>query len=630
MFWQKIKLLWLANPKQFIVNTVLVVVGLTALAIWISATVVPQPRLAANQQEKVSVVEPLVVRFSLPVARRNVTVEINPPVDFETRWSGGIFSHLSRTMIITPEAGWEPNRQYEVSFRSVRGAVGFGAERDASLFFTTDGLPEIATISVSAAKLVRPDEAIQVMLDQEPGEIAEFFFNFTPEVEHIVEQNGSEFQLAFAQPLAQGVTYTLAVERQVVISDQATGEVQNRSEKEAVFQTEFTTVSPVLVSSVIPQGSSVLPTINEVTVVFSEAMERDSVLSHLSLNPSPTGQWQWADDLTAIYKISETLPIDTQYSLTIAQGARAQSGSFVESDQTFTFGTVGALHVVGSSPRNGASGISITNPIEITFDQPVIQSSVLNALSIAPAIDYQSNWSGNTLKITPKNPLAYYTSYQLRIGAGAQAQYGRPLAGDYTLRFTSAQIRRVLNIGLDYQDQPLSCEAAALKMALRYRGVNVSESDIMALVGYDPTIKNGNVWGDPDQAFVGNIAGSQNSTGYGVHWDPIARAARAWRNASAFSGWSVSQLAWEIEAGNPVVVWGVLGGAYFDPWYTPQGRYIAAWKGEHARTVIGYTGSPTNPTSFIINDPIAGRVTWSTSRLLADWSKFNYSGVVVY
>ncbi len=628
MYWQKIKKLWLAEPKKIVVAAALSLTALIGLLVLVSSTVAPKARLLAGQTEKISVVEPLVVKFSLPVARRKVVVEIEPAVDFEMRWSGGVFGRLSRTLIITPELNWEPNQQYQISFQSVGGAVGFGAKRHSTIFFESLGLPEIAEVSVSAAKLVRPDEPITVKLSQDPGEIAEFFFLFTPPVEHTVLQNGAEYQLTFDQPLPQGSTYTLAVERQVIDYNPATEEIQNRLEKEPVFQTDFTTVSPVLVSSVIPQGSSVLPTTEQVKVVFSEAMERASVTP--AINPAPVGEWQWTDDQTLTYQISELLPIDTKYTLTIATGARAQSGSFVESDQVFSFSTVGALHVVSSSPKNTASGISINSLIEITFDQPVIQESVLAALSIAPAIDYQASWSGSTLRLSLSSPLAYYTGYQVRIAAGAKPQYGRLMSGDYSLRFTSEQIRRVLNIKLDYQDRPLSCEAAALKMALAYRGITVSEGDIMALIGYDPTIKSGGTWGDPDQAFVGNIDGSQNSTGYGVHWDPVARAARTWRNATAFSNWSATQLAWEIEAGNPVIVWGVLGGAYFDPWTTPSGRYIAAWKGEHARTVIGYTGSPTNPTSFIINDPISGRLTWSTAKLLADWSKFNNSGVVVY
>ncbi len=78
------------------------------------------------------------------------------------------------------------------------------------------------------------------------------------------------------------------------------------------------------------------------------------------------------------------------------------------------------------------------------------------------------------------------------------------------------------------------------------------------------------------------------------------------------------------------MIWGVLGNAYFDPWYTKNGRYIAAWKGEHARTAIGYIGSPSNPVSFIINDPIVGRIVWSTATLKANWGTFSNSGVVVY
>ena len=85
-------------------------------------------------------------------------------------------------------------------------------------------------------------------------------------------------------------------------------------------------------------------------------------------------------------------------------------------------------------------------------------------------------------------------------------------------------------------------------MALNYRGAIVSETDIMNIVGYDPTIRNGNVWGDPYTAFVGDINGRQDTTGYGVYWDPIARAARTWRNATAFTGWTSGQAAEQLAA----------------------------------------------------------------------------------
>ena len=167
-------------------------------------------------------------------------------------------------------------------------------------------------------------------------------------------------------------------------------------------------------------------------------------------------------------------------------------------------------------------------------------------------------------------------------------------------------------------------------MALAGKGVLVSETDIMNIVGYDPTPHAGDTWGDPYLAYVGDIDGSQNTTGYGVYWDPIAKAAKNWRGSSkAFTGWSVTQLTNELAAGNPVVVWGILGNGYQDNWRTPEGKEIYAWKGEHARTAIGYVGSKDNPAQIILNDPVAGQVYWSRARFEQDWGVFGNAGVVV-
>jgi uncharacterized protein YvpB len=189
--------------------------------------------------------------------------------------------------------------------------------------------------------------------------------------------------------------------------------------------------------------------------------------------------------------------------------------------------------------------------------------------------------------------------------------------------------QKILNIPMDYQDQALSCEAAALKMALAGRGVRVSEREIMRRIGYDPTAHKGQTWGDPDQAFVGSIAGKQMTTGYGVHWSPVARAARTWRPARAFRFATPERMAQEIAAGHPVVFWGTIGHAYRYNWTTPKGKLIRGWKGEHARTIIGFYGPVTAPTHFVINDPVVGRVTWTRNFLAYNWGAFGGSGVIV-
>lgn len=595
----------------------------------LSALFPSTPRLILSG-EKQTVTKPIVVRFSLPPSRHNIRLAVDPNVPVSIGWSGGFFGHLSRTMIITPQTNWDIDKVYNLQFSNIVGVVGFGKKIESVKEVQTQKLPDIKLTSVSGVKDVSPEEPVTIELTQPPQNIADFFFELTPAADFSTEISNNTYTLTFTEPLEQGKKYTLTIWRQVLIYDVESDQVERRLKKQIIAKEVFTTRAPALVKSYSPQGSSVLPNQQNLTVLFSETMDRQSVIDRLTFSPKNIGRWSWTDSQTLNYIFSNDLAIDTKYVATIEQGARAVSGSFIDEKESLSFKTVGNLKVTSSSPYQYQTAVGLGDNIIIKFDQPVNKSQLLDNLTISPAIEFSTSWSGNSLVVNPNKSFDYSRSYTLGIIAGVKTIYGKPLANNYSLTFTTELKRVVLNIPIDYQDRALSCEAAALKMALNYRGINVSELDIMSVVGYDTTIKSGNTWGDPDVAFVGNIDGSQNSTGYGVHWGPIARAAKSWRNAKAFSGGSVSQLAGELESGNPVIIWGVLGNAYKDPWYTPAHRYIAAWKGEHARTVIGYIGSPSNPASFIINDPIVGRIVWSAATLKSNWSTFNNSGVVIY
>lgn len=188
-----------------------------------------------------------------------------------------------------------------------------------------------------------------------------------------------------------------------------------------------------------------------------------------------------------------------------------------------------------------------------------------------------------------------------------------------------------LEILLDWQDYPLSCEAASLKMALAGKGISVSEDEIMERIGYDLSPRRGNLWTDPYKVYVGDVKGKVCETGYGVYWQPVAQAANYWREAQAFSDWSLEGLITEIKLGNPVILWGVVPtGTLTDcSWYTSEGKYIKAFKEMHARLGIGFIGPPENPSKIILNDPWVGRLYWETSYFLKNWAVFNYSGVAI-
>lgn len=180
------------------------------------------------------------------------------------------------------------------------------------------------------------------------------------------------------------------------------------------------------------------------------------------------------------------------------------------------------------------------------------------------------------------------------------------------------------------QEHALSCEAAALHAALTARGVPVTESGLIAAIGFDPTPKRGGEWGDPNVAFVGNINGRQPQTGYGVYWDPVARVANRYRRAEAETGRTVAYLARQIADGNPVVVWGFIRGGQPYSWRTPGGRIVEAVVGEHARVAIGFSGTVEFPTGFFLMDPTYGEIYMDRVAFDRNWSSLDRGMVTIY
>jgi uncharacterized protein YvpB len=180
------------------------------------------------------------------------------------------------------------------------------------------------------------------------------------------------------------------------------------------------------------------------------------------------------------------------------------------------------------------------------------------------------------------------------------------------------------------QERSLSCEIATLRMVLNFRGLGVTETELLSRLPFDPTPKQGNIWGDPDRGFVGDINGRMPSTGYGVHWGPINDLANQYRPSEIIVGWSPSQVAQEIVNGNPIIMWGVAGSRprriY---WQTPEGETVRAALIEHTRVITGFRGTIEKPLGFYTLDPIYREIYYPVGRLYKNWEVLDVYGVVV-
>ena len=189
-----------------------------------------------------------------------------------------------------------------------------------------------------------------------------------------------------------------------------------------------------------------------------------------------------------------------------------------------------------------------------------------------------------------------------------------------------------LNVPYHHQEHRLSCEVASLLMVLNYRGVKVTETELIRqLPVSDPGPRHrDNVWGDPNLGFVGNINGFMPDVGYGVYEQPIYDLANRYRPARVMTDGSINQLIVELNEGNPIVAWIVVGPDRDISWKTPEGKVIDAKFGEHVQVVIGYTGQSISPELLILLDPAYGEVRLPVKDFLRNWEVMGKRAVVVY
>lgn len=202
--------------------------------------------------------------------------------------------------------------------------------------------------------------------------------------------------------------------------------------------------------------------------------------------------------------------------------------------------------------------------------------------------------------------------------------------------FSSSTIVK-LSVPLYKQVYGQSCEAAALRMALDYRGIATTDMAILEQIGYDgvvaKTVNGKLIWADPHKQFVGDKNGDQaDLTGYGVYGEPIATASE--KNGRAAEVKENVQIDWitkQLYAGNPVILWGVSIKIDDGVWQTEDGTTINAPRRTHTRLVIGFRGDPKNPTGFYLNDPATGTEKyWTTAALETNISQGIKQAVAIY
>jgi uncharacterized protein YvpB len=180
----------------------------------------------------------------------------------------------------------------------------------------------------------------------------------------------------------------------------------------------------------------------------------------------------------------------------------------------------------------------------------------------------------------------------------------------------------LLKVPIYVQEFKNSCEAASLRMALAYKNIQASgDMELIQKFGYSPIRKDvtNNIWGDPQKEFVGFVDERCSECGYGVYGIPVTKTARSYGvNAIYLTDVIPSVLAEELFQNNPIIAWGYTSLSTPYTWNTPTGGTVKAFKGLHARVLVGFRGEKENPKGFYLNDPLTGKQEfWNTASLVS-------------
>ncbi len=605
------------SQKTFMVGSfVSIFLTLISLAFVLFVSFFARPYVALTGMEEDSIVDEdstFKMRLTVPVLKRGLNIVISPQqkvdivydyVGVSTEWVDGFE--------IIPTENYPAESKIVVYVVGLSNLSGTGEVHEQSLEFFAPPLPNIQSSNFDSLEGdVNVEVDLEIALDKRSQSSVEWTFEITPPVEYETVLEDGKIKVDFTN-LAQGTSYNVKVLRANRIYNTKSKEEIRVENQTVVKEYAFKTVDPPGIKDYNWKNVSLANT-EPLVVEFSDRIALGSFTDLYRIEPPIAHTVSIGENGTSfILKPDTAFAKDTTYKLIFLKGLKTESGGFFEGDIEVPFKTAGAVRVVGFSPRNGIAGVKRgTKSVSVVFDQRVNHASAESKFSFSPSIPGSFSWSGNTMIYTFADTLDFYTKYTISVGAGVESIYGLPSKQAFSSSFTTEEQVVILPVPQFHQPRGFDCNLYATKMALAFRGVDISVDGAKASIG---------IGEDPNLSWVNE---------YGVHWGPISKLISGYRSNAIKGGWNAVGLATEVAKGNPSIVY-VYNGAS-----TPYGAFelpggFTGYNGMHSEVVVGFTGRPDNPTTIITNDPWRGRRKYSVGSFNGIWGYMGNRAIVVY
>jgi hypothetical protein len=240
-------------------------------------------------------------------------------------------------------------------------------------------------------------------------------------------------------PLANGTNYTATV------STAAKDLFGNTLGAAKMWR--FTTATQPLITSITPaDGATGVYPNAAVVAIFDTAMNKTSAQSAFSLKRTSNGAlvngtFSWFGN-ALIFKPSADLGGGVQYTASVSTAAKDLAGHSLPSAKTWKFTTTTHPIIESVTPTSGATGVSRSAVVTVTFSKAMNKTSVQSAFSLkrtgnGAVVNGSFSWTGNVLTFKPSTALASRIQYTVAVGAAAKDTAGNALVNPQSWKFTT-------------------------------------------------------------------------------------------------------------------------------------------------------------------------------------------------
>lgn len=555
------------------------------------------------------------VSFTTPINLDNVSLHMSPEVEGEWVFQNALSFFSGRykdKATFIPKESFYPETKIVVYIVGLKRLFPGGEVHEQSIDLFSPSLPSLKEVyPKNGQENVSVKDPLEIVFDTPSGEFVDWVYEISPPVDFYIDKtDSSRDKLILSKPLLQDREYNLSISRAGRSYRVADFSDVLKGDLELIQKIIFKTVASPFVELYDQQGSGMRAD-SPIKIVFSEAMNPTSVADKFSLSPITAGKINWEDEKTFIFLPDQEFKKGTDYIIKFLSGMENKYGGKTDKDIELHFSPAGAIKVLSISPKDASYGQSVDlSKMVIEFDQEVDHVSAQNSFSISPNIPGSFSWEDNKMIFSFGRSLDPSTKYSIKLNKGIKTVYGLDSDKDYSYSFTTKNKVFSLALPMYYQSETFTCNIAATRMVLAYKGIKLSENSIKAAVGEG---------GDPNVNWV---------EGYGVHWGPIYNFISNYRTASLKRNWNVLDLVKEVQKGNSVIIWGHNQLGSSGAFKLDSGA--TGYHGMHSVVVKGFVGNVENPTSIIINDPWRGPRTISVASFKSLWAYLNNTALVVY